>query len=363
MHLTKKSKVLFLSTICVLAFSVVLFHKYAGLFSSETTIWNEKFDYHGFEPFVNSAVMRRLKNIDQSGPAHYLGPTLPPFSRYVHSLAVFALLKKAKVSKKELIAGLLHDASHTVFSHVGDYIWAKNINDYTQEGFQDKIHLGFLHSNRIEEILKPFGLRLVDIDPNENDYKALEQPLPDMCADRIQYNIQTGVMIGILTKKEASAIVKNLEFEGGKWFFTNPALALRFANLSLYFTQNFWGAKWNTSMNIHFANALKRALNLKIVTTKDLFSNDKIVMNKLWKNHDPIIQLNLQQCRNPIDKIPGKKYRSEKFVPKFRGIDPLIRTKTGELKRLSEINLIFKNSYESVKKWCQDGFEIDILEA
>ena len=92
-------------------------------------IWNEKVDCADVMPVINSDVMQRLKDIDQSGAARYLGVKLPAFSRYEHSVGVYALLKKAGALKKEQVAGLLHDASHTVFSHVGDYIWAKKIDD------------------------------------------------------------------------------------------------------------------------------------------------------------------------------------------------------------------------------------------
>lgn len=334
---------------------------YIENFATRITIWGQDIEYREFIPIINSGVMQRLKQIDQAGPARYLGPALPAFSRYDHSLGVFMLLKKTGASKKELAAGLLHDASHTVFSHVGDYIWAKNINEYSQSSFQDKIHLSYLKRNRIDQVLSKLGISLADVDVEKNNSPALEQELPDMCADRIQYNLHTGILFGLINDQDSCEIVNDLNFENGKWFFRTPALARKFANLSLYFTQNFWGSKWNTSMNIHFANALKRALTLKIISTKDLFSTDRIVMNKLVKNQDLVIQLNLQQCQQPTDKIAGQKYRTEKYTPKFRGVDPLVKVDDNGFVRLSEIDSEFKNNYDSVKKWCKDGFEVDIL--
>lgn len=324
-------------------------------------VWDEKVDCSDVMPVINSDVMQRLKYIDQSGGARYFSPKLPAFSRYEHSIGVYAILKKAKVSKKELVAGLLHDASHTVFSHVGDYIWSKNVNDYTKESYQDKIHLEYLKKNEMEAVLKSLDMKLGDMDIKSNGYTALEQPIPDMCADRIQYNIHTGVITKIISQKEGREIIEDLEFKDNKWFFKNPDIARKFANLSIYFTQNFWGAKWNMIMNIHLANALKRALELKIITKDDLFSKDKIVMNKLATSADSIIQLNMLQCQEPLSKISEQKYRTEKFFPKFRGIDPLIRRKDGEFVRLSEIDIMFKNNYDTVKKWCKDGYELEIL--
>ena len=324
-------------------------------------VFGEKIDCKDLMPLINSKVMQRLKKIDQAGAARYLGVKLPAFSRYEHSVGVYAVLKKAGVSKKESVAGLLHDASHTVFSHVGDYIWAKKINDYNEQSFQDKIHIDYLQKNKIEPILKSLHMELHDVDIDKNDYKALEQSLPDMCADRIQYNIYTGFIMKIINDKDIKEILNDLKFENDKWFFTNKEIARKFANLSLYFTQNFWGSKWNTTMNIHFANAIKRALELKLINEEDLFSTDDVVLGKLLGSDDEIIKQNVKQCEKPFEKLPEKNYKSEKFYPKFRGIDPLIEKSSGVFERLSDVDAMFKHYYVTVQKWCKDGYEIDIL--
>jgi HD superfamily phosphohydrolase len=307
-------------------------------------------------------VMRRLKKVDQSGPPRYIGPKLPAFSRFDHSIGALALLKKAGAGRKEQIAGLLHDSSHTVFSHVGDYIFSKDINDNAQESYQDKNHLSHLQKVGIGAILAKFGMSLDDLDLDKGEYARLEQPLPNMCADRIQYNIHTGVILGLLSEEEAAAIVADLKFEDGNWFFSKKDLAKKFANVSLYCTQNFWGAKWNTSMNIHFAAALRRALDVKLIRMEDLFTTDDMVMPKLENSSDDVIKANLQQCVLYDVKISGKQYVTKKFVPKFRGIDPFVKnSESGKLERLTALDLMFKNQYDAVKKWCADGYEIDIL--
>lgn len=363
LYMMKNTKKLFLSIILCVSAGTAGYYVYNSTTNynhAKTVFGNYEYDKEILE-VINSPVMQRLKNVDQSGPARYFGPVFPAFSRYDHSVGVWAILKKAGCSIKEQIAGLIHDSSHTVFSHVGDYIFAKNINDYVQDSYQDSIHLKSLQKTKVKAILEKAGFLAEDFDPEKNEYLCLEQPLPDMCADRIQYNIYTGELLGIISSDDAKAIADNIKFEKGKWFFSDKKLAKKFADLSLYFTQNFWGSKWNTSMNIHLANALKRALDLKLITVKELFSTDDIVMNKLVKNQDHLIQLNLQQCKMPLEKIPGKKYKTESFKPKFRGIDPLIKKENGKFVRLTKLDHMFKNHYEAVKKWCNDGFDLDIL--
>jgi HD superfamily phosphohydrolase len=308
---------------------------------------------------INSDVIQRLKKIDQSGPPRYFGPKLPAFSRYDHSLGVLAILQKAGASKFEQISGLLHDSSHTVFSHLGDYLFAKKkITKYTEKSYQDSTHLTYLQT-KAGSLLKKLNIKVEDIDPNNEKFTMLEQSLPDMCADRIQYNIHTGLLFGIISHREARDVVADLQFNDGKWFFTNPVLAKKFATLSVRFTQEFWGAKWNVMMNIHMKNAVKRAIKLGLITGKDIFSTDDIVLDKLSSSDDEIIKLNLRRCDKHEEEVDDPSFVTEQFYPKFRGIDPLVQTESG-LVRLTEIDADFKAYYERVKGWCAKGYSLRV---
>ncbi|MDR1233610.1 MAG: HD domain-containing protein [Holosporales bacterium] len=323
-------------------------------------LWEEKgcVYEHQIKEIIESSCIQRLKKIDQSGPSRYFGPKVPHFSRYEHSIGVLSLLKKAEVHINEQIAGLLHDASHTVFSHVGDYLFSSNLKECAQRGYQDSIHLSFLEQ-KVGFLLKKLNLKLGDVNPDNVKYKALEQPLPDMCADRIQYNIHTGVIMKIISLREAQAIVDNLRFNGDKWFFLDHTVARKFANLSIHFTRELWGAKWNVLMNIYFSNAIKRAIKLGIMMMDDIFSTDENVLTKLLKSDDEIIKSNLKQCNDPLNKMKGVKHPVQRFYPKCRAIDPLIKCGDGTLARLSSIDSSFKAEYDDIIKWCKQGYDLD----
>jgi HD superfamily phosphohydrolase len=325
------------------------------------TIWGEKIYLDGkLLAIASSDVMQRLKGVDQSGPPRYFGPKLPAFSRFDHSVGVFALLRKAGAPFIEQAAGLLHDASYTAFSHVCDHLFAKKTGEFTENGYQDSVHMSFLREHA-QALAKEIGLSIEDLNPDNNP--RLEQALPDMCADRIQYNIHTGVILGRISKDEAAAMVDDVVFEDGKWAFKDPELARRFAMLSLHFTQNFWGADWNVSMNIHLGKALKRAISIGLITESDIYSTDDFVLEKILNCKDEQVKVYLKQCDQQLQKIDGKKYHTEHFVPKFRGIDPLVKREDGSFIRLSEINQEFKKEYDSVKEWCRNGFNVHVLDA
>ena len=71
---------------------------------------------------IHSPAVQRLKRVHQYGVAFYTTHK-ENYTRYDHSLGVFAILRLKEASLQEQIAGLLHDVSHTAFSHVGDWAY------------------------------------------------------------------------------------------------------------------------------------------------------------------------------------------------------------------------------------------------
>src|SRR3989338_3104441 len=100
---------------------------------------------------IKSKPLRRLKGIDNRGAwaFHYSSPG--SLSRYDHSLGVMLLLKKFCADPEEQIAGLLHDVSHTAFSHVADFVFNSN---YLRHDYQDKKLAQAFELQGINKILK-----------------------------------------------------------------------------------------------------------------------------------------------------------------------------------------------------------------
>lgn len=74
------------------------------------------------EDLIVSKPVQRLKGIHQGG-ASYLVNEKWNETRFDHSVGVMLLIKKLGGSIEEQIAGLLHDVSHTAFSHVVDFVF------------------------------------------------------------------------------------------------------------------------------------------------------------------------------------------------------------------------------------------------
>lgn len=298
--------------------------------------------------------MERLKKIDQHAICYFRKES-PTFNRYQHCVGVYYLLKKYQAPLIEQAAGLVHDISHTTFSHLGDIV-------YNHDEYQDNIHSWYLDKINLKEILDKYNYTVNDLLFKDKNYIALECPLPDICADRLDYNLQTGYVFNFLTKEDIQTILNDLHFEENRWFFNTPTIAKKFASLSLYFTENFWGADWNAVIYKLCANAFQQGLKLKVITFDDLhFSTDEIILDKLKKQKDSIIDSYLNKSCNYSQyyKKGTKSNYNYFFSPKFRGINPWVKV-GNQFFRLTSLNLEFSLEYQRVKEATKEGYYLNI---
>lgn len=298
----------------------------------------------------------RLKEINQYGTTFYIYHPIK-YTRYDHSLGVWYITQRYGASINEQLAALFHDASHTVFSHVGDFFF--NHQD-GKNSYQDTIHLKYLKDVNLDTTLEIFGINLNDIDHKSTNFKCLEQPIPDICADRLEYNLQGGYLDGLLTKKDIETILKDLKFKNKTWYFKSPTIAKQFAEVPLYLTQNVWSHPRNNFTYTITAKILKHAIKLGILTEKDiLLSTDDIVWNILKTKGDNKIQKNIVKMFEFSNKyqLTDEEDTKYKYFPKFRGIDPWIKTSSG-LKRLTEVDEEFASRFNNAKKIFSKGFFI-----
>jgi HD superfamily phosphohydrolase len=318
---------------------------------------NEVVDNALIKELLQDPSLERLKYIDQSGPLYYFG-LAPKFSRYDHSVGVWALLKRAGVTLEEQVAGLEHDASHTVFSHVADVLFEHS----GEHSYQDMIHLDSLKKMNVDVITKRWDISLEKLNPDRIEYRALERPLPHLCADRIQYNIHTGIILNIISIQDAIAIVEDLIFKDGQWYFKNITIAQKFARLPLYCTQVLWDSPWNCIMNHYFADMLNHALKIELISLDDIhFGTDANILEKLIKSDDVNIQKIMKKCHNVHYSFTIVKYGKGtiNLNPKFRGVDPLVLVDSTCVP-LSTLDPVFKEEFERVKEWCLEGYGIII---
>lgn len=120
------------------------------------------------EALIKSQPVQRLKGIHQGG-ASYLVNSAWNGTRYDHSIGTMLLIRLLEGSIEEQIAGLLHDVSHTAFSHVVDFALELEAEDYHEVIYEELIL-----SSDIPMLLEDAGYNVHDLLFNELRWTILE---------------------------------------------------------------------------------------------------------------------------------------------------------------------------------------------
>lgn len=294
--------------------------------------------------------MIRLKSIAQYGvPDKWYH--LKGYGRYEHCVGTMLLLKTLDVELKEQIAGLLHDVSHTAFSHVVDWV----IGDEAKEDYQDKIHKEIILKSEIPDILNKYGFDAKEISELEK-FTHLEQPIPFLCADRIDYTLRDA----LFDKKDLIiSIVNSLTSFNNKIVFKDRTLAKIFGLEYLKCNQEHWGGIQAVIRYRIFGNVLKEALKKDIISEKDFLKTDDYVIKKIESSEDTnilsklnsLLNLKFKEVTNNPD-IEGKK--------KMRYIDPTILV-NNKVCQLSEIDKEYLENINRYKEMNNKITQVKIL--
>lgn len=309
---------------------------------------------------IESPAMQRIKGIMQYGADVFVSPSRYPYSRFDHCLGVYQLLKKHGASRTEQVAGLLHDISHTVFSHTTEPLF---MGGFTNGNYQDKIHAEFLEKYGIKEILVKYNLTVEEVLPDQAHFRALEQPSPDLCADRIEYIIHAGDMTQQLLPHDIASIHKSLHFDGQDWYFDNVFAAEKFARISLEQTENNWGSPKTILAANQICKAIKCLWDNQDITKEDIHFEmaDQNLWDKLASSDHPEVKAAMGFVKD-LDHnwalYPNGK-GTLVVKGKFRGVDPLVKIE-GALRRLTDLSPAYRNAYKECKRTMNQGWSIKL---
>ena len=107
---------------------------------------------------------------------------------------------------QEQVAGLLHDVSHTAFSHVVDVVLENEAEDYHEAIFMDVIK-----QSSIPAILEKYGYEVENI-LDTSRWSLLEQSAPALCADRIDYTLRDRYFYGNLALEDIQKFYRTYSF-------------------------------------------------------------------------------------------------------------------------------------------------------
>ncbi|QNK64502.1 HD domain-containing protein [Pedobacter sp. PAMC26386] len=260
------------------------------------------------EELLKSKALERLKGIHQGGGIFLVNPELT-LTRHEHSVGVMLLISLLGGTEIEQVAGLLHDISHTAFSHVADYIF-----EHPQEDYHEEIYHRILEESEIPEILARHGYALSDL--TGKDFNILEQPLPNLCADRIDYALRDLFYAGFISMKEVKDFISTMIINEGRIMMSSVQRARWFRNKYEILNKDYFGKKEHLYANEKLTEILKYLLAKKVITQSD-FERDDVQLLSLIEGNPT--------GKKRIDEI--KRFKDyEEYIPGFtlkpRVIDP-----------------------------------------
>ena len=297
---------------------------------------------------INSPTLQRLKSVDQTGYDPYT--KRERVNRFDHSVGVYLLLKKYKASIEEQIAGLIHDVSHSCFSHCIDYV-LRNGSGKTQS-LQDDVFESFVKKTEIVDIIEKYGFDINYI-LNDKNFSLEEKDLPDLCADRIDYSLRDAFSFQEVSKKDRDNIFKNLVAENQNWIFKNLESARKYANLFFKMNIKYYSGFQSAVMFRTVGDFLKYSLKKEYIIEEDLYTTDSFVIQKIKKfiNQDKQLALLWRRMNNKTRIINNPNDYDVQIFCKSRIVDPLFKN-DDQIKRLSGIDREWKGmiSRESCPK-------------
>ncbi len=292
---------------------------------------------------IASPSMQRLKGINQLGmPDEYY--FVNGFSRFEHCVGVMLLLRKLGATLEEQIAGLLHDVSHTAFSHVADWVLGSHYN----EDFQDSQHERFIFGSELPEIIQRHGFHAQNL-VDYHQFGLLERDAPDLCADRVDYALRE------IPAEHLKSCLQGLATRNGFIVYKNEADAAVFARDYVSLNETHWASFQSMSRYKILAAILKRGIDIGVIHFDDLWKTDGEVINVLCSSSDAFIIHWLAVLRNKdLSALPKE---NEPTVKKFRHVDPLVIV-GDKSERLSTLNSDFKIELEAARARSKEGLHV-----
>ncbi|RZM27186.1 MAG: HD domain-containing protein [Pedobacter sp.] len=233
---------------------------------------------------LESTAVKRLGGIHQSGAVFLVEPRIK-HTRLEHSIGVCMLIRFLGGSELEQIAGLLHDLSHTAFSHVGDYVYGHQNEDFHELQFER-----LLMDSDIPGILVRFGYSAEQI--LRGNFGILERELPELCADRLDYTLRDAMYTGMINRAEALQFLNAISVRDHRIIVMDEQAAQWINAIFERLNVDFFNNPLNLYASHQLAKIIKQQLGDGRLKDEDLFRDDIFVLNKIRSSSDGLAGIN-----------------------------------------------------------------------
>jgi HD superfamily phosphohydrolase len=268
---------------------------------------------------MGSAALLRLKGVLQHGITGLIGITRET-TRFEHSVGTMLVVRKLGASIEEQIAALIHDVSHTAFSHVIDYVF----HSHEEQNYHDAVKETYIASTDLPDLLGEWDYDWRDFLDDER-YPLLEQPAPALCADRIDYFLRDALGLGIATASEVARALSSLSVMDNRIVVDDLEVARWYGYRYMIVDQTSWANFREVALYELTAMAIRRGLEIGLVDDGDFWRSDQELWGKLKASSDPIITERLELVSKKT-KFAWDEENSDFVVStKLRTIDPDVK--------------------------------------
>ena len=298
------------------------------------------------------------------------------YSRLDHSVGVALIIWNFTKDKTQTIAGLLHDVSTTVFSHVSDF---RKGDALTQTSTEEPTTKMILSDSALCKLLESDGIEPKDV-VDYHIYPIADNEIPSLSADRLEYMYPSGLALdGSWSFEEIAKtyndliILKNEENKEELGFKTIEMAELyckKFCMIGhiLQLNEN------KLSLQL-LSQIMSKAVELDVLQEEDFMtlSESKIIekiesfisKKTLSMEEQKFATMyntfrKMTKVEHTNQKLPEDEYFCVSLKVKQRYINPLVKvgTNSQQAKRLSEVsdfaNKLIKDflEYEDTKFGC-----------
>ena len=298
------------------------------------------------------------------------------YSRLDHSVGVALIIWNFTKDKTQTIAGLLHDVSTTVFSHVSDF---RKGDALTQTSTEEPTTKMILSDSALCKLMESDGIEPKDV-VDYHIYPIADNEIPALSADRLEYMYPSGLALdGSWTFEEIAKTYNNLTILKNEE--NKDELGFKTIEMAELYCKKFCMIGHILQLNENklclqlLSQIMSKAVELNVLQEEDFMtlSESKIIEKIESFISKKTLSLEEQKfatmyntfrkmtkVEHSNQKLPEDEYFCVSLKVKQRYINPLVKvgTNSQQAKRLSEVsdfaNKLIKDflEYEDTKFGC-----------
>ena len=298
------------------------------------------------------------------------------YSRLDHSVGVALIIWNFTKDKTQTIAGLLHDVSTTVFSHVSDF---RKGDALTQTSTEEPTTKMILSDSALCKLMKSDGIEPKNV-VDYHIYPIADNEIPALSADRLEYMYPSGLALdGSWTFEEIAKTYNNLTILKNEE--NKDELGFKTIEMAELYCKKFCMIGHILQLNENklclqlLSQIMSKAVELNVLQEEDFMtlSESKIIekiesfiSKKTFSLEEQKFATmyntfrKMTKVEHTNQKLPEDEYFCVSLKVKQRYINPLVKvgTNSQQAKRLSEVsdfaNKLIKDflEYEDTKFGC-----------